>query len=231
MEVARRIAQMGTLKTRGGILLSRNNHLSICCCSSPCPPCSGDCVDFTTLFPMVLTPPAAGHYPPGAVARGEYCEREGYGPIPVMEIYRATITNPLSGPANLVVLGGSLTVDDDLEVDGVSTGGPCCYPITLDCNRVIAGPVSAGGSVTLAVLDNWGVRAGAVGCACWRPALSSPMVGKAGEVEISKSRYAICRSCSEALQDGFSCRLVSGCCWGRRRSDPSTKCPRNLWPV
>lgn len=45
---------------------------------------------------------------------------------------------------------------------------------------------------------------------------------------LAKSRFEVCKKCPDS-PDGFSCRLTPGCCFGRRRSDPSFHCPANKW--
>lgn len=45
----------------------------------------------------------------------------------------------------------------------------------------------------------------------------------------AQARFAICKACSDVLQDGFACRLSPGCCFGRDRSKETFHCPRGKW--
>lgn len=225
---------MSPLKARNGRLLSRNGHLCKTCCS-PCPPCTGECIDFSVLFPHVRTPPFYPA-PPGSFPTGEYC----FNPIlnqqiAVLVIYEKTVQNTSDVTADLVVSGGPLYIDDVLKVNGVLLADEICsWPTNFPCNTVLASSIPAGGSVTLQLLDTFGIEAQGIGCACWRPAVvgsSSPSVKQTPSSNISKVRFEVCKTCSDSLQDGFACRLITGCCWGRRRADPTTTCPKNQWPL
>lgn len=52
-----------------------------------------------------------------------------------------------------------------------------------------------------------------------------------GGIELSKARFAICKTCEHTLQDGYGCTHWRGCCFGRHRFNPEAKCPKNLWPM
>jgi hypothetical protein len=45
---------------------------------------------------------------------------------------------------------------------------------------------------------------------------------------IAKARFEVCKSCPDS-PDGFNCKLVDGCCFGKRRTDPSFHCPKGAW--
>ena len=205
------------LKARGGRLLVGGGHLCTTCCSS----CSGpDCIDFGVLFPLVGSSGAPLHEELPQIT----CPIGIFTP---KVTYRATVPNPIAATADLVVSVASL-FDDDLRVDGVSKSGqPCGLNWTAPIGTVLASGVASGGSVVLTIVDLVASRTGASGCACWRP---SRLTLSSAEVEAARVRFEICKACSETLQEGFECRLVSGCCFGRKRSDPAFACPRNLWP-
>lgn len=44
-----------------------------------------------------------------------------------------------------------------------------------------------------------------------------------------KRRFAICKACEHARDDGFACALHTGCCFGRFRSDLANACPAGRW--
>ena len=203
------------LTSQGGRLLASGGHLCNTCCS----PCSGpNCIDFSVLFPRLDWDKLSLYEP--SLPPCETTNRPG------TITYRATQTNPLSVAADLVVTIDAL-FDDDLYVNGASlSGDPCSKNWTAPVGTMIVSGVAAGGSVDLAIRDNWGVQSGAYGCACWRP--TAPSASYAG-IALAKSRFDICKGCSESLQDGFVCRLVSGCCFGQKRSDPAFKCPAGKW--
>ena len=194
---------MGTLKHRGGHLLAKNGHLCLSCCEDDL--CSGPtCVNFATLFPM---------YYPYSIAP----------PCQPQIIKVKWISNPLAVSGELVV-SSPAHFDDDLQVNDEPTiGGECTYPIDLPVGFVITSGVPAGAQVKLTLWDNWGVYCFGTGCACWRPTTLSSFV------DVAQARFALCKSCSESLQDGFGCRLVEGCCFGRKRSTPNFSCPKGSW--
>ena len=49
------------------------------------------------------------------------------------------------------------------------------------------------------------------------------------DIERVKIRFAICKTCEQAEREGFSCRSHEGCCFGRFRAKPESKCPRGQW--
>jgi hypothetical protein len=61
------------------------------------------------------------------------------------------------------------------------------------------------------------------------PPGAEPPVPDAEAVDRSRSRFAICRTCADSLQDGSACRLHEGCCFGRLRTYPSFRCPSGKW--
>ena len=204
-----------SLKSKAGTLLSRNGHL----CSSCCPGvCGENCLNFQTLFPAV-SPESAPNYAP----RGYTCS--GFSKeTTASTTYILVAQNPLSGLGKLVVTIEAW-FDDDLEIDGVSLGGACSTPIIIPVGTVLTIQPS-GGNVTLTVVDNYGVYSGGRGCACWQPVTlesSSPIAS------LAKVRFDVCKFCSDALQEGFGCRLFRGCCFGRSRTDPLFHCPTGKW--
>ncbi len=52
-------------------------------------------------------------------------------------------------------------------------------------------------------------------------------VDRAGE--FGKARFEVCKGCEESKQEGFGCRLHRGCCFGRWRSRPESRCPIGKW--
>jgi len=42
-------------------------------------------------------------------------------------------------------------------------------------------------------------------------------------------RFAICKVCNHASDDGFACKLYTGCCFGRFRAVSSNHCPDKRW--
>ena len=60
-----------------------------------------------------------------------------------------------------------------------------------------------------------------------------PDRGLAGQVDragaLGKARFEVCKGCAEAKQDGFGCRLHKGCCFGRWRARPESRCPLGKW--
>lgn len=57
------------------------------------------------------------------------------------------------------------------------------------------------------------------------PSSTSPIIA------LAKARFAVCKTCPDALDGAFHCRRWKGCCFGRLRTDPATLCPRGLWPT
>lgn len=202
------------LKSKAGKLLSSHGHLCLTCCDQ----CSGPyCVDFGVLFPPVY-PSAAPDYSP----RSYSCVGFGYSTVS-STTYIKSLTNPLPVPAQFVVTKIA-SFDDDLEIDGVSLGGQCAYPTIYPVGTVLTSqPV--GGMTILTVVDNYGVSTGGVGCACWVPV--TPALNRVG-IDIAKARFEVCKSCPNS-PDGFSCNLVSGCCFGKKRTDQAFHCPKGSW--
>lgn len=196
-----------SLKTHNGKLLARNGHLCTTCCSH--------CINFHYLFPWIY-PSAAPDYAP----RGYYC-----GNIEASTTYIKSIQNPLPVRANLVVVE-IVRVDDDLEIDGVSIGGRCALPVSIPAGTILS-TQDPGGVTVLTIVDNYGVNTGALGIACWIP-VESAILGSPN-VTLSRSRYETCRACADSLQEGFACRLVTTCCFGRDRTNPDFHCPAGKW--
>ena len=46
---------------------------------------------------------------------------------------------------------------------------------------------------------------------------------------ISKERFEKCKACEDSRDGGHLCVHYAGCCFGRRRSEPSFKCPKGKW--
>ena len=44
-------------------------------------------------------------------------------------------------------------------------------------------------------------------------------------VELSKQRFEICKTCEHATENGHKCALHKGCCFGSWRSRPTSQCP------
>lgn len=105
------------------------------------------CYDFATLFPRYIISGVK-----------ESCYRE--------VAYDTNLTNTTGVSARLIVTE-ELSVDDDMEINGVSYGGACCTPYSLPVGTRITGVVAAGASVRIVVVDNWGVYVGATGKVCW----------------------------------------------------------------
>ena len=204
------------LKTRDGRLLVSGHRLCTTCCSS----CSGpDCIDFGVLFPRVLSEQAPLHEALPQIT----CSS---GLLTPKVTYRATVSNPLPSTADLIVSVAAL-FDDDLRVDGVSKSGqPCGVNWSAPVGTVLASGVASGGSLVLTIVDLLEVKTGAYGCACWH---TTAPAASYSDTEKAKARFEVCKGCAEALQDAFSCRLVEGCCFGRKRSDLAFKCPAGKW--
>jgi len=49
------------------------------------------------------------------------------------------------------------------------------------------------------------------------------------DAERSRKRFEICKACDQAENEGFKCALHKGCCFGRWRSKPESKCPQDKW--
>jgi len=45
----------------------------------------------------------------------------------------------------------------------------------------------------------------------------------------SPARFAACKACASAKDEGFSCIHHVGCCFGRWRSNPANHCPEGKW--
>lgn len=204
-----------SLRVNNGRLLASSGHLCTTCCAGKC---GHNCIDFSLYFPLVMsgTSPAYSH-------RGYTCA----GSIPAATAYSRSFSNPLTGAAILVVTR-EVFVDDDLEVDGVSIGGPCSTPIIIPSGTVLA-TKEGGGIVTLTVVDNYSGRTGGTGCACWVSSATIPQAALPTNVAIATKRFQICRACADSLEEGFGCSHYSGCCLGRRRSDPGFSCPDGKW--
>ena len=48
-------------------------------------------------------------------------------------------------------------------------------------------------------------------------------------LELSAKRYAICKTCDKSTESGHRCSLHKGCCFGRWRSKPESKCYSGKW--
>lgn len=204
-----------TLKYRGGKLLFRDGHLCTTCCNQ----CSGpNCVNLAAMMPRIGYESCPVNDPLSLRS----CDN-GADEYPVIR-YRSTLANPLSVTADLVISKAGLA-DDDLRVDGVLlSGDPCQINLPLPLGMVIASGVAGSGSIILEVVDNMWIDCGIDdACACWVPTIPSVSMSSA------QMRYAACRACAESLDDGFSCRLVTGCCFGRKRADLSVRCPLSKW--
>ena len=59
---------------------------------------------------------------------------------------------------------------------------------------------------------------------------STPSTGS-GQAKLTeiKSRFAICRTCEHSRDDAFAGALHSGCCFGKFRSNPASRCPAGRW--
>jgi len=57
-------------------------------------------------------------------------------------------------------------------------------------------------------------------------AAAEAVVARLAEI---KRRFAICKACEHARDDGFACALHAGCCLGRFRSDLANACPAGRW--
>ena len=57
-------------------------------------------------------------------------------------------------------------------------------------------------------------------------AAAEAVVARLAEI---KRRFAICKTCEHARDDGFACALHTGCCFGRFRSDLASACPAGRW--
>ena len=194
-----------TLKSKNGKLLARAGHLCTTCCSH--------CIDFHAMFPLTSTGRSPDYAP-----RGYYC-----GTTQASTSYIKSVSNPLTVTAKLVVTV-SINVDDDLEVDGTSLGGPCSGAFAIPVGTILA-TQPPGGVTVLTVVDNYGVNTGASGIACWIP-VSEPL--QASSTAFAKYRFEVCKVCPES-PDGFSCRMSPGCCFGKNRTDPSFHCPKGKW--
>ena len=60
------------------------------------------------------------------------------------------------------------------------------------------------------------------------PPDTAAQVPAAHLAEIAR-RFAICKACEHARDDGFACTLHTGCCFGRFRSDIANACPAGRW--
>jgi hypothetical protein len=49
--------------------------------------------------------------------------------------------------------------------------------------------------------------------------------------EEARRRFDICRSCEQADDGGFACRLIRTCCFGRYRSRQGSRCPLGRWKL
>jgi len=47
----------------------------------------------------------------------------------------------------------------------------------------------------------------------------------------AQRRFAICKACEHSRDDGFACALHTGCCFGRWRAMPDSKCPKGKWEI
>ena len=45
----------------------------------------------------------------------------------------------------------------------------------------------------------------------------------------ARRRFAICRTCEHARDDGFACDLYAGCCLGKFRTIATSHCPSSKW--
>ena len=43
--------------------------------------------------------------------------------------------------------------------------------------------------------------------------------------ELAKRRFEVCKTCDQAKDQAFACKLHKGCCFGRWRSRPASQCP------
>ncbi|MDD5677476.1 MAG: hypothetical protein PHW60_05715 [Kiritimatiellae bacterium] len=56
------------------------------------------------------------------------------------------------------------------------------------------------------------------------PGIASEALGP-----VAKQRFAVCKSCAQSKEAGFGCFHHIGCCFGRWRSQPESKCPEGKW--
>jgi len=56
------------------------------------------------------------------------------------------------------------------------------------------------------------------------------MIDAAQHMSYSMKRFEICRKCASSEEDGFKCKHVPGCCFGRWRTNPANDCPLGKWP-
>ena len=45
----------------------------------------------------------------------------------------------------------------------------------------------------------------------------------------TERRFGICKACAHLRDDGCACALYDGCCFGRFRANPMSRCPARKW--
>lgn len=233
-----------TLKTRGGLLLASGGHLCLTCCDACSDPWAWQ---FTQAGGAVWSEPAAM-----AVMITYLDSLECGGTCDVIQSGKAESCFVAPETSYLTVSATGLTETENSDYDWVRIKVNGLQKLYLASIQGIGGcemevrtgtvsiPTVAGNIYRLEVESSTRDNMYHVG-AYWRvqfmlgaiPAMRSPVgMPMAPEVvSVASRRYAICKACTDSLQDGFGCRHYVGCCFGRRRSDPGFQCPRNLWPT
>ena len=101
---------------------------------------------------------------------------------------------------------------------------PAAYLPDYLIRSILRAPSSVSG-MTLSIAAGIGILDIVNGSLNFTPALSR---FQDGCIAVAKGRFEVCKVCPESL-DGFTCKLVSGCCFGKRRTDPSFHCPKGAW--
>ena len=58
---------------------------------------------------------------------------------------------------------------------------------------------------------------------------SLPQDSQSETTELSKTRFAICKTCNKSGEQGHVCALHKSCCFGQWRSKPESKCYEGKW--
>jgi hypothetical protein len=235
---------MGTLKHHGGRLLAKNGHLCLSCCDSCASPWSWD----FTVTPRIYGPEWS--QVDQQTVRLSYKDSSDCSSSGVDWIQAGTAACCAIAPESgaLIISASGLVETQNagyemlhVRIDGgnvltsgsTESGGGCVMEEKSESTVI---PVVQGQIVRIMIDSTTKDGRYHLG-AYWQigfsfgptPPASSRIASAAMPASPGALRFAICKSCSESLQDGFACRLVGGCCFGRKRSETSFSCPQGKW--
>jgi len=101
---------------------------------------------------------------------------------------------------------------------------PSAYLPDYLIRSILRAPATVSG-MSLSIRAGIGVLDIRNGALFFTPSIRDIQEGCTG---VAKGRFEVCKVCPETVE-GFACKLVPGCCFGKRRTDPSFHCPKGAW--